>query len=107
VGKIPDLIIRCSCGWRVASRDVLQHRFLLSIYGASHFYVRYRCARCQRVGERYIPEDQWDPGLVGRPGSSLSEAQTERFRRMGEITLDEMIDFHFALERLSAGPEEK
>ena len=68
-------------------------------------YLRYRCPRCQRIGERYIPEDQWNPALLGSESSSLNREQLERFRKMGEITLDEILDFHFALEKLPAEVE--
>ena len=89
----------------MASRDVLQQRFFLSLFGPSHFYVRYRCSRCQRIGERYIPENMWNPALF-REGASLpNEQELKRYRKLGRITLDEQIDFHFALARLSAEPE--
>ena len=84
---------------------MLERQLHVSLFGPNHVYVRYRCARCRRVGERYIPEELWSPKLLRPEGDGLNEEQLARFRRMGEITADEIIDFHFALEQLSAEPE--
>jgi len=67
--------------------------------------VRYRCGRCKRVGEKLVQEDAWDPSVLHASRPQANESDRRRFEDMGEITPEEVIDFHFALQRLSADVE--
>jgi DNA-directed RNA polymerase subunit RPC12/RpoP len=110
-GDIHSAAIKCACGHRVVRKDVLQTGLYLSVLGPSYIYVRYRCGRCKRVGEKLVEQEAWDPSVLradrrsNRPG--LSKAEIRRFAKMGEITADEIIDFHYALDGLSAELEEE
>jgi len=84
---------------------VLQTGLYLSVLGPSFVYVRYRCGRCKRVGERLVEEEAWGPSVLRRAHTSAGEKSLRRFERMGEITPEEVLDFHYDLERLSADPE--
>lgn len=75
--------------------------------GPSFVYVRYRCGRCKRVGEKLIQEDVWDPAVLRPSPKWTGERDLRQFDHMGEITPDEVIDFHYSLEKLSADPEEE
>ncbi len=101
--EIHGAVIRCSCGQRILRKDVLQTGLYLSVLGPSFVYVRYRCGRCKRVGERLVEEQAWNPSVL-RP-SPAPEQDLRRFEHMGEITAEEVIDFHYALEGLSSDPE--
>jgi DNA-directed RNA polymerase subunit RPC12/RpoP len=101
-GEINRTVIRCSCGHRVVSREVIQTGLYLSVLGPSFVYVRYRCGRCKRVGEKLVQEDAWDPSVLQTPLPKANESDRQRFEEMGDITPEEVIDFHFALERLTA-----
>lgn len=75
--------------------------------GPSFVYVRYRCGRCKRVGEKLVQESAWDPSVLGAPRPQADNFDRHRFADMGEITPEEIIEFHYALDRLSADPEEE
>jgi len=84
---------------------VLQTGLYLSVLGPSYVYVRYRCGRCKRVGEKLVEQEAWDPGVLGPTKQEAPERDLGKFAEMGEITAEEVIDFHFALERLGAEAE--
>jgi hypothetical protein len=89
----------------VIKRDVLQTGLYLSVLGPSYIYVRYRCGRCKRIGEQLVQEQEWDPSVL-REAAETAAPDVERFEEMGQITPEEVIEFHYSLGRLSAEPEE-
>ncbi len=86
---------------------MIQTGLYLSVLGPSYVYVRYRCGRCKRVGEKLVEQEAWDPSVLQPVRATRNEVDTRRFEEMGEITPEEIIDFHFALERLNAECEEE
>lgn len=106
-GDISPTIIRCNCGHRIVRKDVIQTGLYLSVMGPSYVYVRYRCGRCKRVGEKLVDQDAWDPSVLQPPRRKPEEADLKRFESMGEITPDEVIEFHYALDRLVAECDEE
>lgn len=77
---------------------MLQTGFYLSLLGPTFVRVRFRCPRCRRVGEHLVQEEAWDPRVLG-PADRDPET-LRRWEEMGPITPEEVIDFHFALDRL-------
>jgi len=105
--EIHPTIIRCNCGHRVVRKDVIQTGLYLSVLGPSYVYVRYRCGRCKRMGEQLVEQESWDPAVLRPAPRPRSEVDLRRFAAMGDITPDEVIAFHYALEGLGAAPEEE
>ena len=87
-------------------RDVLQTGLYLSVLGPNYVYVRFRCGRCKRIGEQLVQERDWDPSVLRESGVQSAPPDLQRFDQLGEITPEEVIAFHYALERLGAEPEE-
>jgi len=97
----PETKIRCShCGHRVTVREVLQAGLHMNAEGAPHVYVRFRCARCKRVGQRLVHREAWAGHVLESIGARLSAADRERFEALGPITAEEILDFHEAVEGL-------
>ena len=88
-------------------RDVIQTGLYLSVLGPSYVYVRYRCGRCKRMGEQLVEQESWDPSVLQAEARVSAGIDLQRFTEMGEITEDEVIDFHYALRRLSTEPEDE
>jgi hypothetical protein len=84
---------------------VIQTGLYLSASGPSYVYVRFRCGRCKRVGEQLVQENNWDPTVLQHTEVQMSEEELRRYSRMGEITAEEVIGFHYALEHLAAEPD--
>ena len=99
-------IIRCNCGHRIFRKDVIQTGLYLSSTGPSYVYVRFRCGRCRRVGEQLVQESNWDPTVLQHTEVRMSEEELRRFVEMGEITPDEVVDFHYAVGKLTAEPDD-
>jgi len=57
------------------------------------------------VGEQMIREGEWDPSILQLQGERKGKVDARRFKQMGPITPEEVIEFHYALERLSANPD--
>jgi len=79
---------------------VIQTGVYLSLMGPGYVYVRFRCGRCKRVGEHLIQQSDWDPSVLEQAGPAEGRGDLGRFDEMGEITPEEVIEFHYALERL-------
>lgn len=103
------VVIRCKCGHRILKRDVLQMRFYLSLFGPSFVSVHYRCGRCKRIGKQVVEEQRWAGFNVDKNAEEPRHQENEKRRQMealGPITAEELIDFHFALDKLTAEPLE-
>jgi DNA-directed RNA polymerase subunit RPC12/RpoP len=87
-------VIRCSCGQRILSKDVLQTGYFLKLFGPSFVYVKYRCPRCKKPGEQFVPQESWDERVLQQSLSELKRKERSRFKRLGPITVDEQVDFH-------------
>ena len=90
--------VRCHCGQRIVAKDVLQRSWYVRVFGPSFMYLKFRCSRCKRLGEKFIEQDKWDDTILRDIPSELSIDEKKRFDKMGSISVDEEIDFHFAME---------
>ena len=54
-----------------------------------------------------MQEDRWDASVLQAAQRELSESTLRRYQDMGEISPEEIIDFHYALEKLGVDPEEE
>ena len=94
--------IRCHCVQRIVAKDVLQRSRYVRVFGPSFRYLKFRCSRCKRMGEKFIEQDKWDDAILRDIPSELSGEEKKRFERMGKITVDEEIDFHFDMDHPEA-----
>jgi hypothetical protein len=86
---------------------VIQTGLYVSIMGPSFVYIRFRCGRCRRVGEQLVQQSEWDPSVLQQGEVRPAEGELQRFQALGEVTADEVIQFHYALKGLRAEPEEE
>jgi DNA-directed RNA polymerase subunit RPC12/RpoP len=94
--------IRCNCGQRIVGKDVLQRSWYVRVFGPSFMYLKYRCSRCKRLGEKFIEQDKWDDSILRDIPAEVSLDEKRRFDKMGKISVDEQIDFHFNLDQQNA-----
>ena len=93
--------IKCNCGQRIHQKDVMQTGHYLRMFGPSFVYVKFRCSRCKKLGEQFVKQDEWDENMLKDSTSELNRTEKERFASLGPIQMNEMVDFHYALENLS------
>lgn len=93
--------IKCNCGQRIIAKDVMQHGYYLRLFGPSFVYVKFRCSRCKKLGEQFIKQEEWEEGILKDSAIELSHDEKEEFTTQGAISINEVIDFHFELEKMS------
>jgi DNA-directed RNA polymerase subunit RPC12/RpoP len=97
--------IKCNCGQRIFSRDVMQQGYYVRQFGPSYVYIKFRCSRCKKLGEHFIKQEDWEEGLLRDNVTEVSPSEKARLDHLGPITVDEMIDFHYALENMDKLPD--
>ena len=95
-------IIKCNCGQRIISKDVMQTGYYLRLFGPSFVYVKFRCSRCKKLGEQFVKQEDWEDGILRDVPNEISTPERERFEEMGPICMDELIDAHFKLDSLAS-----
>jgi len=93
--------IKCNCGQRIIAKDVVQHGYYLRLFGPSFVYVKFRCSRCKKLGEQFIKQEEWEDGILKEVATEMGTDEREVFATQGPIDINEVIDFHFALENLA------
>ena len=96
--------LKCHCGQRIVRRDVMQQGYYVRQFGPSYVYIKFRCSRCKKLGEHFIKQDEWEDGLLHEITTESTDVERVRFTQLGTITLDEMKQFHHALENLQGIP---
>ncbi len=95
-------MIKCNCGQRILTKDVMQTGYYLRLVGPSFVYVKYRCSRCKKLGEQFVKQEEWEDGILRDVQSEVEPEEQKRFESMGRIDIHECIDAHFELERVSS-----
>ena len=93
--------IKCNCGQRIIAKDVVQHGYYLRLFGSSFVYVKFRCSHCKKLGEQFIKQEEWEEGILKDSALELSHDEKEQFTSQGAISINEVIDFHFELEKMT------
>jgi len=93
--------IKCNCGQRVITKDVVQHGYYLRLFGPSFVYVKFRCSRCKKMGEQFLKQEEWEEGILKDTAPEVTHDEREQFTAQGAIGIGEVLDFHFELENMS------
>lgn len=99
--------IRCVCNQPITAQDIIQIGVYLQVDGPQYILLRFHCPHCHQVGEMVIEHKLLGDSSSPKLFSELTEQEKEKFSKMGEITTDELIDFHFALEKFKSFREKK
>jgi hypothetical protein len=64
------------------------------------------------MGEKFVEQDKWDDSVLRDIPSEVSGDEKRRFDQLGRISVDEEIEFHFALDdpeflRRASGDEQE
>lgn len=90
--------IKCNCGQRIITKDVMQTGYYLRLFGPSFVYVKFRCSRCKKLGEQFVKQEEWEDGILKDTPSEITLNERQKFNAMGTIEVSEQIDFHFELD---------
>lgn len=92
--------VRCGCGHYIGKHEVLRTELWERGRGRDTVCLRFRCKRCKRLGEAFIPEPDWDWSLLDAPRNELSPDERDRFADLAPISQTDLLDFHRALDAL-------
>jgi DNA-directed RNA polymerase subunit RPC12/RpoP len=93
--------LKCHCGQKIFSKDIMQRNFYVRQYGPSYVYIKYRCSRCKKLGEHFIKQEEWDDSLLRDNMTELEPDEKLRFEKLGKISEKEIKEFHSYLDRHS------
>lgn len=91
--------IRCSCNQRIVAKDVLQKSWYVRVFGPSYMYLKFRCGRCKRLGEKLIKQRNWDESILCAIDTEVTGRERQRFEDLGRISVDEQIGFRCGLDQ--------
>ena len=92
--------IKCNCGQRIISKDVMQTGYYLRLFGPSFVYVKFRCSRCKKLGEQFVKQEDWEDGILRDLPSERTVDEKTKFEEMWPIDIHEAIQAHFQLDDL-------
>lgn len=92
--------IKCACGQRVITKDVLTTGYLLHTAAQVFVFVKFRCPKCKKLGQEVVNRNRWDWAVLEEEPGEQSADETKKFEQMGVIKIDEVVDFHFELEKI-------
>lgn len=69
--------------------------------GQNYVYIKFRCRRCKRLGQTFVPEARWDWTLLEPARNELSDIERERLSDAEPISETELLDFSVKLKNLS------
>jgi DNA-directed RNA polymerase subunit RPC12/RpoP len=98
-------IVRCRCGHQVLAKEVLRtdlyERRASEGSSREYVYVKYRCQRCKRMGEAFVPESRWDRSILEPAQNEMNDTERDQFLDEAPISDDEVLDFHKRLQNLA------
>ncbi|MDD3926890.1 MAG: hypothetical protein PHT33_09555 [bacterium] len=113
-----EIFIRCKCGHTITAKEFLQIRVYLKPGEPTFVNAQFQCKNCRQIGEHhlvaeeilqqasqlengYLPsifqEDNDEDLVVDMP---LRQTENNLPKPTEAISCDEIIDFHFQLEKL-------
>ncbi len=66
--------------------------------GRAYIYVKFRCRRCKRMGQTFVPEERWDWSFLEPARDELSDVERDRLQDAGPISEAEIINFRLRLK---------
>ncbi len=91
---------RC-CSHRIQAGEIMRTDLYERAPGQNYVYVKFRCRRCKRLGQTFVPEARWDWTLLEPARNELSDKDRERLSDAEPISETELLDFSVRLKNLS------
>jgi hypothetical protein len=68
--------------------------------GRTYVYVKFRCRRCKRMGQTFVPENRWDWSVLEPARDELNDVERDRLHEAGPISDAELVDFCLRLKNI-------
>ena len=95
-------VVRCRCGHQVMAREVLRTDLYERASGRDYIYIKFRCTRCKRLGQTFIPEANFDWHSLESAPDEMTPQERDRALEAGPISAGELMAFHAALKNIAS-----
>ncbi len=94
--------VKCRCGHQVMAREVLRTDLYERASGRDYIYIKFRCTRCKRLGQTFIPEARFDWSSLESAPDEMTPQERDRALEAGPISTGELMEFHGALKTIAS-----
>jgi hypothetical protein len=99
MGSMSKQEVKCRCcGHRILAREIMRTDLYERAPGQNYVYIKFRCRRCKRMGQTFVPEARWDWALLEPARDELSDTERDRLSEVGPISEAEVLDFSTQLK---------
>ena len=87
-------LVRCRCGHAVLGREVLRTDLYERSSGREYVYVKFRCARCKRIAQTFVPASSWDWHKLEAAPGELTIEERDRLLEAPSVDAVDLLAFH-------------
>jgi hypothetical protein len=68
--------------------------------GQEYVYVKFRCARCKRIAQTFVPASSWDWRRLEPPAGEMSADERDRLLEEEPVHAEDLLSFHEDMARI-------
>lgn len=87
-------LVLCRCGHLVLGKEVLRTDLYERSSGHEYVYVKFRCARCKRIAQTFVPASAWDWRKLEPAPGELSSEERDRLLEEEPVQASDLLSFH-------------
>jgi len=87
-------LVLCRCGHLVLGKEVLRTDLYERSSGQEYVYVKFRCARCKRIAQTFVPASAWDWKKLEPAPGELSSEERDRLLEEEPVQAGDLLLFH-------------
>ncbi len=87
-------LVLCRCGHGVLGKEVLRTDLYERSSGHEYVYVKFRCARCKRIAQTFVPASAWDWKKLEPAPGELSSEERDRLLEEEPVQAADLLLFH-------------
>jgi hypothetical protein len=87
-------LVLCRCGHLVMGKEVLRTDLYERSSGQEYVYVKFRCARCKRIAQSFVPASAWDWQKLEPAPGELSSEERDRLLEAEPVGAADLLLFH-------------
>lgn len=87
-------LVLCRCGHLVLGKEVLRTDLYERSSGQEYVYVKFRCARCKRIAQTFVPASAWDWRKLEPAPGELSSEERDRLLEEEPVQASDLLTFH-------------
>ncbi len=98
-------LVLCRCGHGVLGKEVLRTDLYERSSGHEYVYVKFRCARCKRIAQTFVPASAWDWKRLEPAPGELSSEERDRLLEEEPVAAADLLLFHEQMALIETAAE--